>query len=81
MVTPKIKLTAILIEDPNDKGYTAFFAEFPEIVAEGNTQNEAQLNLIQTMAAVFEYKKHENASDNFTSKFITKPMIFELETT
>lgn len=79
MVTPKIKLTAILIEDPIDHGYTAFFAEFPEVVVEGDTESEAQVNLINTMSAVFEYKKQENGTENFTERFIAKPMVFELE--
>ncbi len=79
MVAPKIKLTAILIEDPIDKGYTAFFAEFPEVVVEGDDETEAQLNLINTMSAVFEYKKMENGTENFTKNFKSKPLIFELE--
>jgi len=27
-------LTGVLIQDPEDKGYTAFLAELPEIIAE-----------------------------------------------
>ena len=40
-----ITFTGILIQDPDDKGYTTYLAEFPEVIAEGETEEEAANNL------------------------------------
>jgi len=35
----------VYVADPLQDGYTAYFGEFPGIIAEGKTINEAQKNL------------------------------------
>lgn len=80
--TLKIRLNCVLIEDPNG-GFTAFLAEFPDVVAEGNTEEEAQFNLIYTLQAVSKYKLQEvkkEMSQTTHLSYRTKPMNFELET-
>jgi predicted RNase H-like HicB family nuclease len=55
----KVSLTAIFIKDPNDKGFTGFFAEFPEAVAEGNTEEEVQKNLFEALSIMLKFNKEE----------------------
>ena len=40
-----IPLNAVLVQDPKIGGYTAYFKQFPDIVAEGDTDDEAMKNL------------------------------------
>lgn len=56
MQSPNIELTAVFVADPK-KGFTAFFAQLPNILAEGNTEEEASRNLFDTFKKVFEYQK------------------------
>lgn len=63
-----IFLTGNLIEGPTGR-YTAYFDQFPELVAEGENENDAKKNLIAAFQEVLEYKKatsiaikHSNAS-------------------
>jgi predicted RNase H-like HicB family nuclease len=39
----------IYVEDTEAGGYTTFFSEFPEIISEGETVEEAQKNLWNTL--------------------------------
>jgi len=52
----KLPLTAIMVKDPNIGGFTAFFKQFPEIIAEGDTDGEALQNLMNAVYDVFEYR-------------------------
>lgn len=56
-------ITGILIQDPEDQGFTAYFAEFPEVIAEGNTEKEAKSNLIHALKVMLEIKRSEMPSD------------------
>lgn len=77
----KIRLNCILIEDPNG-GYSAFLAELPDVVAEGDTEDEAQMNLLMTIQAVSKFKLQQTKKE-FSQKanlhYRTKPLNFELE--
>ena len=53
----KSPITAILVKDPHIGGYTTFFAQFPNIIAEGETEDEAMTNLLKLMDEVFEHQK------------------------
>lgn len=75
----KLSLNCILINDPELGGYTAFFAEFPDIVAEGSTEAEAQLNLMNTIPAVSQFKMQE-IQRKFDNTFTSRKMDFEFET-
>lgn len=52
-------ITGILIQDPDDNGYTAYFAEFPEVVAEGNSEDDAKKNLIEALKIMLEIRRSE----------------------
>ncbi|MEI2737413.1 MAG: hypothetical protein V9F01_01350 [Chitinophagaceae bacterium] len=66
MTTPATcwKYTLLLIQDPIDHGYTAFFAEFPNIIAEGDTKEEARKKLFLVADEVFELKRKNSLNDN-----------------
>lgn len=60
----EISLTGILVQDKN-KGYTAFFAQFPHIIAEGDTEEEATKNLFSLVKDVFEFNKKQEVDQVF----------------
>ncbi|OMP13044.1 hypothetical protein COLO4_02375 [Corchorus olitorius] len=43
----RFSLTAVLIEDQHVGGFTAYIAEFPEAISEGDTKEEAFSNLLE----------------------------------
>ena len=51
-----LPLTIIMVEDPKSGGYTAFFKQFPDILAEGNNEREVKHNLLNTVHDVFRYQ-------------------------
>jgi len=51
-----IPLNAVLVQDPKIGGYTAYFKQFPDIVAEGDTDDEAMKNLTDAVYDVFMFK-------------------------
>lgn len=53
------KLDVIMVEDPQIGGYTAFFAQFPNIVAEGDTEEESMVNLNELLHVTFEHQRSE----------------------
>jgi predicted RNase H-like HicB family nuclease len=59
----KVSFTGILIQD-KDKGYTAYFAEFPEVIAEGDNEEEAAQNLFEAFRIMLEVKKQEMRQDS-----------------
>jgi len=66
---PKLSITGILIQDRESKGYTAYFAEFPEVIAEGANEKEAQENLFEAFSFMLEVKKQEMRKDqNYDEK-------------
>lgn len=77
-VKPKVSLTGILIQDTEGGGFTAFFAEFPEAVAEGETELEVQKNLFAALSNVLEVKKDDFPDQVDGHKFITKSFNLEL---
>ncbi len=73
-----INLTGILIEDEKDRGYTAYFAEFPEAIADGANEEEAKQNLFEAFKIMLETRRLESYSDDITSGGI-KQENFEFE--
>lgn len=79
IMKPKLSITSILIQDPEDGGYTAYFAEFPEIIAEGRDEDEATRNLIEAFSIMLEAKKQDMQQErHFNSKSKIKSFEFEL---
>ena len=48
-----LKLTGVLIGD-EETGYTAYFIQIPNVIAEGDTQEEAKQNLMDLLSFHFE---------------------------
>jgi len=51
-----LPLTVIMIQDPNIGGYTTYFRQFQNIIAEGDTEDEAIHNLVNAVHDVFKYQ-------------------------
>ena len=49
-------LTIVFIKDPKDKGYTSFFKEYSNAVAEGKTKYEAAQHLIGLLYDIMGYE-------------------------
>ncbi len=63
-VRPRVSFTAIFVQDPNDKGFTGFFAELPEVVAEGDNEEEVQQNLFSALEIMLRFNKEEMEENN-----------------
>lgn len=74
MTTEKFQLTGVFVKDSESSGFTAFFAQLPNIIAEGDTEEDATKNLIHTVQAVFEHQKEVQINScTPENKVITKP--------
>lgn len=72
-------LTGILIKDETDRGYTAYFAEFPEAIADGNTIENAHENLIDAFKVMLETRRLESyPEDKAVGGIIQQNFEFEL---
>jgi len=77
METKKLSLTCIMIKDPKLGGYTAFFKQFPNIISEGETTDEAIDNLMNAIHDVFEYQNNQDMDDLIPDdNIIQKPINF-----
>ncbi|WP_169579749.1 type II toxin-antitoxin system HicB family antitoxin [Runella zeae] len=73
-----ISLTAVLIRDPNDGGFTSYIAELPEVVAEGNTDEESVENLMSALKTMLMFKRDEASQEEHAGDiFSTKPLELE----
>lgn len=75
---PRISITGVMIQDSKNKGWTAYFAEFPEVIAEGDTEEEAQKNLFEALQIVFETKKSEAETERGVRNKV-KPKTIKVE--
>ena len=75
MTSNNLQLTGIFVQDPHDKGFTAFFAQLPNIIAEGDNEEDATKNLMQTVQTVFEHQKN---NDFHQANVITKQFNFSI---
>lgn len=55
----KSELTAIFFEDSKGRGFTTYFAEFPEVIAQGRTRDEASKLLLELLAIALKDKKKQ----------------------
>ncbi len=58
-----ISITGVMIQDPVTDGITAYFAEFPEVIAQGVNKVEAKNNLMEALKLMLEFKKSEMEDD------------------
>lgn len=55
-------LTGRIIKNPNNLGYTGFFAEFLKAITDGSTEEEVKDNIFEALQIIFEIRKMESAS-------------------
>lgn len=74
----ELSLNVILIRDSTGPGFTGFFAEFPEVIAEGATEEETEKNLLDTLIVALDYKRHKmlQKEDMLSGGIITKQLKF-----
>jgi hypothetical protein len=75
----KFSLNMILIENQESKKFTAYFTQFPEIIVDGLTQNETEVNLIKTLGYYLDYKTEQNSSSMPQNHVIRKTIDFNYE--
>lgn len=71
-------LNVILVKDQKGLGFTGFFAEFPEVIAEGKDEKETERNLIDTLIGALDFKKQTLMDSNtmFGHDVVTKQLKF-----
>ena len=77
---PTWRYTILMVQDPLDKGFTAFFAEIPNIIVEGDTKEEARTKLFEVAENVFDFKRKQALSGDLlkNSHFSVEPYNAEL---
>lgn len=75
---PKLSITGVVIQDPGGNGYTAYFAEFPEVIAQGDTEDEAIINAFDALKVIFDFRKEEYENEPEINAGITRKS-FDLE--
>jgi predicted RNase H-like HicB family nuclease len=76
----ELPLTAYYVQDPNDNGYTGFFAEFPGAVAEGDTQEEVENNLFKALNYMVSFNKEDAKSEiNFINDGVVVEKTYSLK--
>ena len=69
MNTSSIFFTAVFIADAKGKGYTGYFAEFPDLTTQGSTKEEVEENLISSLSDILKFNREkENFINNIYSK-------------
>jgi predicted RNase H-like HicB family nuclease len=73
-----ITLTGVVVQDQSTKGFTAYMLELPEVIAEGNTEQEVEEALFDNLKTVLEFRREDfeneiKGKDNYSTKS------FELE--
>ena len=51
-----LSFNAILVQDKSHNGFTAYFKQFPNIIAEGDNEQDALKNLFNALHDVFKHK-------------------------
>lgn len=76
----RIHLTAVFIERVENKRVTAYFAEMPQVIAEGQTKQEAEKQLVEALRFMLEIEREEEEQNRMGDQLhtTTKEMEFEL---
>lgn len=72
-------LKVVLVEDASIGGFTAYIKQFPHIIAEGDTEEEAMKNLIDAMHDVAESLNTSEIEKEGNVKVIEKSVNFEAQ--
>ena len=55
----KLSLHGVVIQS-QQSGFTGYFTEFPEAIAEGETEEEVKKNLFEALMEVLSYKREQS---------------------
>ena len=72
----KFSLDIVYVEDTKIGGFTVYFAQLPNIIAEGDTKEEAEENLMDTILTVFEYQKNSEIKRKGGRRSFSVPVQF-----
>ena len=72
------ELTKILVPDKKYGGYSAFFAQFPEAIAQGETEEETTRNLYELFKLMLQDKKENRVAIEQMNEveYISEPVVF-----
>jgi predicted RNase H-like HicB family nuclease len=73
VVKLRLKLNGVFIEDKGG-GFSGFFAQIPEVIAEGETEEEVTRNLFEAVQNAW-----ESIKDDVQDKIIEKDNVIEKE--
>lgn len=71
-----LSLDAILIRDRNLNGFTAYFKQFPNIIAEGEDQDKAMENLFNALHDFFKFDSLTETPRECSDEIIEKSINF-----
>ena len=76
-----ISLTGVFIQDQESKGFTGFISQVPGAIAEGETFEEASMNLMRTLPDLLELENQIEQEQRIIdgSNIITRNFEFELK--
>lgn len=72
MENKSVSITGVLIQDPKTKGFTAYFAEMPDVIAEGKNEDEATKNLFEAFQSVLDFRKEESQEEEEDGNIFTR---------
>lgn len=72
--TQSFELTLVVVPDKKTGRYTAFFAQFPEAIAVGENENQAQDRLFEVFTVMMLDRKNEVMKRHISgADYISKP--------
>ncbi len=69
MNNKSLSFTTVFIADTKGRGYSGYFAEFPELTAQGKTKAEVEENLISSVKDILQFRKE---TENYINDISTK---------
>lgn len=58
MANQQLPLTGVFVQNPVTKGFTVYLTQLPNIIAKGDTKDEAIKNLFHTVQVVFQHQEN-----------------------
>lgn len=62
--TTKLSFTAVILKDEDLGRFTAYFKQFPSIIAEGDSEDEVLTNLLKAVHDVLQYESSQIALES-----------------
>lgn len=71
MADNKPHLTGVVVQDAKTSGFTAYLLEIPEVIAEGNSEEEVKKTLFENLQTVLEFKREDYENEFRGSNYST----------